>query len=275
MSTPEYQTILVEQLDRVSRITLNRPEKRNPLSTRCIREVVDAVTRAGRDRDTRVVIIRAAGPAFSGGYGVTPEDFEPDDLRTDMTVQEDAVSMVDLGVEWAKVWNCPIPVIAQVHGACLAGGSDLALHCDLVIAAEDAQIGFPPVRSMGVPPTNMWLYHLGPQKAKRLLLTGDTVSGREAAAMGLALEAVPSAQLDEHVLQLASRMALVARDLLIGNKRVINHGVELMGRSQLQVFSALNDAIGHQAPEALAFSERAREAGLKQAAIERDAPFLA
>ena len=92
--------------------------------------------------------------------------------------------MLELGVGWAKVWDCRIPVIAQVHGNCLAGGTDLALHCDIVVAAGDARLGFPPVRSMGVPPTNMWLYHLGPQWTKRLLFTGDTVSGAEAAAIG-------------------------------------------------------------------------------------------
>jgi len=181
--------------------------------------------------------------------------------------------MLDLASGWAKVWDCAIPVIAQVHGNCLAGGTDLALHCDLVIAAEDARIGFPPVRSMGVPPTNMWLYHLGPQWTKRLLLTGDTVTGTQAEAMGLVVGTAPSDQLDEVVLELASRMALIGRDLLIANKRVVNMGVELMGRSQLQKFAALNDAIGHRAPEAKAFSDRIGEIGLRSAVRERDAAF--
>ena len=106
-------------------------------------------------------------------------------------IEADVTAMIGLGAGWARVWNCRIPVIAQVHGNCLAGGTDLALHCDIVIAADDARIGFPPVRSMGVPPTNMWLYHLGPQWTKRLLFTGDTVTGAEAASIGLVLEAVP------------------------------------------------------------------------------------
>ncbi len=106
-------------------------------------------------------------------------------------IERDVASMLELVSGWATVWDCPIPVIAQVHGNCLAGGTDLALHCDIVIAAEDARIGFPPVRSMGVPPTNMWLYHLGPQWTKRLLFTGDTISGAEAAAIGLAQASVP------------------------------------------------------------------------------------
>ena len=126
---------------------------------------------------------------------------------------------------------------------------------------------------MGVPPTNMWLYHLGPQWTKRLLYTGDTVSGEEAAAIGLVLTAVPAPELDGYTLDLASRMALVGRALLVANKRVVNEGVELMGRSQLQRFAALNDAVAHRSTEARAFSARAAEVGLKQAVAERDAPF--
>jgi enoyl-CoA hydratase len=181
--------------------------------------------------------------------------------------------MLELAAGWTRVWDCSIPVIAQVHGNCLAGGTDLALHCDIVLAAEDARIGFPPVRSMGVPPTNMWLYHLGPQWTKRLLFTGDTVSGAEAASVGLVQAAVPAAELDRVALSLAARIALVGRDLLTANKRVVNQGVELMGRSQLQRFAALNDAVAHRSPPAREFTARAGEVGLRQAVHERDAPF--
>ena len=181
--------------------------------------------------------------------------------------------MLALGDGWARIWNCALPVIAQVQGNCLAGGTDLALHCDLVVAADDASIGFPPVRSMGVPPTNMWLYHLGPQWTKRLVLTGDTISGTEARDIGLVVATAPADELDGVVLDLAERMALIGRDLLVANKRVVNMGVELMGRSQLQRFAALNDAIGHRAPEAKAFSQQIAEVGLRQAVRDRDAPF--
>ncbi len=181
--------------------------------------------------------------------------------------------MISLGSGWGRIWDCPIPVIAQVHGNCLAGGTDLALHCDVVVAADDARIGFPPVRSMGVPPTNMWIYNLGPQLTKLLLLTGDTVSGLEAKDIGLVVATAPANELDQVVLDLASRMALIGRDLLIGNKRVVNMGVELMGRSQLQKFAAMSDAVGHRAPEAAAFSARIREIGLRQAVRERDDAF--
>jgi enoyl-CoA hydratase len=272
MSNPD-PAVVTETIGAVLRLTLNRPERHNPLTPRCIREILAGVTAAEDDAAIRAVVIRGAGPSFSSGYGILAEDIEPQDETTPGGIEADVTAMLGLGTGWARIWDCRIPVIAQVHGNCLAGGTDLALHCDIVLAADDARIGFPPVRSMGVPPTNMWLYHLGPQWTKRLLFTGDTVSGAEAASIGLVQEAVPADRLDEHALVLATRMAMVGRDLLIANKRVVNQGVELMGRSQLQRFAALNDAVAHRTPDARAFTARAGEIGLKQAVNERDAPF--
>jgi enoyl-CoA hydratase len=272
--TPDYYTtLLVEQIGHVTRITLNRPEHHNPLTPRSMREILHAVESAGADEHVRVVIIRSSGRSFSSGYGYVAEDVEEGDFAQDGSIEDDVTAMMRLATGWGRIWDCPIPVIAQVHGNCLAGGTDLALHCDIVVAAPDARIGFPPVRSMGVPPTNMWIYNVGPQWAKRLLLTGDTVTGEEAKAIGLVVDTAPAEELDRVVLDLASRMALIGRDLLIGNKRVVNMGVELMGRSQLQKFAAMSDAIGHRAPEAAAFSERIREIGLRNAVRERDEGF--
>lgn len=271
--TSDDPTVLTEQTGRVLRITLARPDRHNPLSARCVRELLEAVETAEHDASVHVIVIRGSGPSFSSGYGIVPEDVTPDELTPPAGLEADAAAMAELARGWATVWDCRIPVIAQVHGNCLAGGTDLALHCDVVIAAADARIGFPPVRSMGVPPTNMWLYHVGPQWTKRLLLTGDTVSGEEAAAIGLVQAAVPAAELDDHVMALATRMALIGRDLLAANKRVVNEGVELMGRSRLQRFAALNDAMAHRSAEARAFRARAAEVGLGAAVRERDAPF--
>ncbi len=265
--------VLVERLGAVARLTLDRPQAHNPLTRRCVRELLAAVGEAEADPEVRVVVIRANGPSFSSGYGVLPEDLEPGEAEPPAGIEADVGAVLDLTAGWARLWHCRIPVLAQVHGRCLAGGTDLALHCDIVIAAEDARLGFPPVRSMGVPPANMWLYHVGPQWAKRLLLTGDTVTGAEAAAIGLVQAAVPASELDGYVLALARRIALVGRDLLVANKRVVNHGVDLMGRAQLEAFAALNDAVAHRSKEARAFGRRAAEAGLRQAARERDAPF--
>jgi enoyl-CoA hydratase len=265
--------VLVERMDAVRRLTLNRPRSHNPLTPRCIRQLLAAVEEAAMDQAVRVVVIRGNGPSFSSGYGILPDDIEPGDAMASAGIEGDVTAMLELAAGWARIWDCRVPVIAQVHGRCLAGGTDLALHCDIVVAARDARLGFPPVRSMGVPPTNMWLYHLGPQWTKRLLFTGDTVSGEEAASVGLVQAAVPAADLDAYVLSLARRIALVGRDLLVSNKRVVNQGVELMGRSQLQSFAALNDAVAHRSPEARAFGRRAAEVGLRQAVQERDAPF--
>lgn len=269
----EFATLTVEQIGHVRRLTLIRPEHHNPLTPRCVREVLSAVAGAEGDQETRVIIIRSTGRSFSSGYGFVAEDYEEGDFEQPGALEGDVTAMLTLSAGWSRIWDCALPVIAQVHGNCLAGGTDLALHCDLVVAADDARIGFPPVRSMGVPPTNMWLYNVGPQWTKRLLLTGDSLSGREAVEVGLVVASAPADELDQIVLDLASRMALIGRDLLVANKRVVNMGVELMGRSQLQRFAALNDAIGHQAPEALAFSERIAEVGLREAVRQRDAAF--
>ena len=255
------------------RITLSRPDHHNPLTPRCIREILRAVDTAEADAGARVVIVRSTGRSFSSGYGFIAQDTDPGDFPAHDALESDVSAMLTLARQWERVWDCAIPVIAQVQGNCLAGGTDLALHCDLVVAAVDARIGFPPVRSMGVPPTNRWLYNVGPQRAKRLLFTGDTLTGTEAREAGLVVATAPADQLDRVVLELAERIALIGRDLLVANKRVVNAGLELMGRSQLQRFAALNDAIGHRAPEALAFTERIGEVGLRAAVKERDAVF--
>ena len=268
-----FTTVRYEEIGRVRRVTLNRPDHHNPLTPRCIREILRAVETAEADSGARVVIVRSTGRSFSSGYGYIAEDTDPGDFPAHDALEDDVSAMLTLARQWGRVWDCAIPVIAQVQGNCLAGGTDLALHCDLVVAAEDARIGFPPVRSMGVPPTNMWLYNVGPQRTKRLLFTGDTLTGTEARAVGLVVATAPADQLDGVVLELAHRIALIGRDLLVANKRVVNAGIELMGRTQLQRFAALNDAVGHRAPEALAFTDRIVEVGLREAVKERDAAF--
>jgi enoyl-CoA hydratase len=271
--TTSSSTVLVEDIGRVRRLTLNRPDHHNPLTPRCIRQVLAAVEAAEADAGVHVIVIRSTGRSFSSGYGFIAEDTDPDDFPQHAAIEGDVTAMLALGDGWARIWNCAIPVIAQVQGNCLAGGTDLALHCDLVVAADDAAIGFPPVRSMGAPPTNMWIYNVGPQWAKRMVFTGDTVTGTEAREIGLVVATASAEELDHVVLDMATRMALIGRDLLIANKRVVNMGVELMGRSQLQRFAALNDAIGHRAPEAKAFSKQIAEVGLRQAVKDRDAAF--
>jgi enoyl-CoA hydratase len=267
----DHATIRVERVGQVERITLNRPEKRNALSFELRDELVEEIRDAERSNDVRCIVIRGAGPSFCSGYDITPRS--ADSYRAPMTVEEDVALVRDIADQWARIWNCRLPVIAQVHGYCVAGGTDLALHCDMVVAAEDAQLGFPPVRAQGGPPTHMWVYNVGPQWAKRLLLTGDFISGSKAAEVGLVLEAVPADQLDDHVMALATRIASIGKGLLAHNKRIVNLGVELMGRSQLQVMAGIHDCLGHLAPEAAEFSERLRNEGVRAAVAERDAAF--
>jgi enoyl-CoA hydratase len=277
---PAHGTLLVEQIGRVRRITINRPEVMNALSLQCQRELVDGVRDAERDTGTHVVVLRGAGRAFSAGYDFTPKrrplgepSAEPGEYRSAADVESDLRSLLETTQRWAAIFHAHVPVIAQVHGYCLAGATDLVQHCDLVVVAEDAIIGCPPVRSMGVPPTHMWIYNVGPQWAKRLLLTGDTFTGARAAQIGFALEAVPAAALDDHVLGLAQRIALIGRGLLRGNKYVVNKALELMGRDALQEISATQDAIAHLSPDFSDFKAAARQHGLKHAVERRDAPF--
>lgn len=261
--------VLVEQLGAVRRLTLNRPEVLNSVSWPLAEKLVGLIEAADADPDTRVVLLRGAGRAFCAGYDASGG------TGTRPTVGQDAAKLRKMTQIWARIWNCPIPVIAQVHGYCLAGGTDLAGHCDLVLVADDAKIGYPAVRSMGAPPSNMWLYHVGPQWAKRLLLTGDTVTGRLAVQIGFALKSVPAAELDGAALQLAERIALTGSELLAANKAVINHGVDLMGRANLQHVSSMADAIGHQSPDTLEFWKVATDEGLKAALKRRDDPYRA
>jgi len=165
------------------------------------------------------------------------------------------------------------PSVAQVHGYCLAGGTDIALLSDMVIAADDAVIGFPPARDLGALPNNMWLYNVGPQWAKRLTLTGDTITGSEAAKIGLVMKAVPADLLEAEVEGLVDRLAKIDPELLAANKRIVNLGLELMGARTLQRLAAENDARGHQARSARRFVETVREKGLKDAFLERDGAF--
>ncbi len=171
------------------------------------------------------------------------------------------------------LWEMHKPSIAQIHGHCLAGGTDLALYCDVLIAADDANIGFPAVRSMGAPPNQLWLYHCGPQWAKRLMLTGDTLSGADAARIGLVLKSVPEDLLETEVEGLADRMAQIDPDLLSANKRIVNLGLELMGAHTLQRLAAENDARAHTSQAVRDAFKSIAEHGVRQTVQERDAPF--
>jgi enoyl-CoA hydratase len=271
-----YEHILYEVDRGRARITLNEPKRRNPLSLGLMEELSDALWDADDDRAVHSVILRAEGPAFSAGYDLTPASTRRDDgvdRRTGSGVDEDAWMLERIQRRMRTLWEMHKPSIAQVHGHCLAGGTDLALYCDFVITADDANIGFPPLRNMGSPPNHLWLYNCGPQWTKRMLLTGDTVSGADAAKIGFALKSVPPQHLEAEVEGLADRLALIDTALLAANKRIVNLGMELMGAGTLQRLAAENDAKAHTARAARQMFKDLGTKGVKQAVADRDAPF--
>jgi enoyl-CoA hydratase len=279
----EYKTIIVEVESGRARITLNRPEKLNALSLELQTELNEALWEADNDNNVHAIILRGNGRAFSAGYDLTPmanrrppsadDDPYAAVYRGGRTFDDDAWQMERAQRLRMAIFDMHKPVIAQVHGYCLAGGTDIALLCDIVVAAEDATIGFPPARAMGSLPNQMWVYHCGPQWAKRLFLTGDTITGSEAADIGLVLKAVPASALEAEVEGLVDRMAMIDTDLLSANKRIVNVALELMGARTMQRFGVENDARAHLAPSVREFGRIAGEQGLKAALHWRDAKF--
>ena len=278
----EFDNILYEVENGRARITLNRPEKMNALSNDLLYELQEALWEADDNRDVHCVIIKGQGRCFSAGYDLTGPrpKYGHSRVRSDenryrgaRSVDDDAWQMEKSQRYRMALFDMHKPSIAQVHGYCLAGGNDIALLCDLVICADDAKIGFPPARDLGALPTQMWLYHVGPQWAKRLMLTGDSITGAEAQEIGLALKSVPIEYLEAEVEQLADRLALIDPDLLSANKRIINQGLELMGARTLQRMAVDNDVSGHNAAAALTLGKRVAENGLKETLRERDARF--
>ena len=178
-----YETILYEPGDGIARITLNRPEKLNAISWQMQEEMQQALWQADRDPSVHVVTLRGAGRSFSAGYDISPPPGEgATHAASGHTMERDVWFLEQAARMRMTLWEMHKPVIAGIHGHCLAGGTDIAFLCDIVIAAEDAKIGYPPVRALGSPVNHMWTYLVGPQWAKRLLLTGDTISGAEAEA---------------------------------------------------------------------------------------------
>ncbi|MSQ11952.1 MAG: crotonase/enoyl-CoA hydratase family protein [Dehalococcoidia bacterium] len=267
-----YRYLVYEKKTAVAHITLDRPEKLNALSKALQDELMAAVERADDDDDVRVIVLKGNGRAFSAGYDITPGTRTPGEYGG-QNIRKDIKGLRRLQERWSALWSVGKPIIAQVHGYCLAGATDLVLHCDLIVAAEDASIGYPAVRALGSPPTHMWTYLVGPQWAKYLLLTGNSIDGRTAERIGLAWKAVPAAELDAVVDELAETLAKVPLDLLAANKAICNRAVDFMGRALVEQLAAENDAIAHQSPVVAEFYRLAEQRGLKAALEKRDAPF--
>jgi len=275
----EYTTIRFERDERVGIVTLARPERRNAISPLMLTELEAAFVRADDDDRVHVVVLRGDGPSFCSGYDLAGTDYGPYGVdgehgRSLSNAIDDDLWRVEQGQKRVlAIFDLHKPVVAQVQGYCVAGGTDLALMCDLVLAAEDARFGFPPVRTMGSPPHHLWTYLLGPQWAKRMLLTGDLLTGIDAARLGLVLDAVPAAELAAETIALARRIALVDHHLLAANKRQVNLALELMGARTMQRLAAEIDVRGHQARAMREFGRVAREQGMGAAVAARDQPF--
>ncbi|HEY1425184.1 MAG TPA: enoyl-CoA hydratase-related protein [Caulobacteraceae bacterium] len=251
----------------VRRLTLNRPAKRNALSNALRGALFEALEAADRDPDVRVVVIRGAGPCFSSGYDLAGVGELP--FHTAGSQGQWARHVVE---GCFRMWDLAKPIVAQVHGWCLAGGSELAFACDLVYVAEDAQIGYPAVRTMSPPDNQFHAWILGMRAAMELMLTGDAIDGREAVRLGFANRAFPIEQLESEVLAMAERIAKVDPELAQLNKRLVHRQMEAMGlRAGLRAGTDLH-ALGWHTKASREYMARMRE-GVKAALDARDKTF--
>jgi enoyl-CoA hydratase len=265
--------IIYEQSGRIARITLNRPDVLNAINEALPSALEAAVIRANADESTRVIILSGAGRAFCSGYDL---DVFAESPGTNPVIQEmpwdpvkDFAFMKRNTDCFMSLWRSLVPVICKVHGYAIAGGSDIALCADLLVVAENAQLGYPPARVWGCPTTAMWVYRLGAERAKRLLFSGDLIDGRQAEAWGLG-QAVPAADLNDEVERIAQRMATVPRNQLIMQKIMVNQALENMGLASTQTLANFFDGITRHSPEGVNFKQRAESVGWKQAVRERD-----
>jgi len=265
---------------RIARLRLNRPERLNAIDVHMPGEIREAVAWAEADDEVHVIVVEGEGRAFCAGYdlvGLAEET--PLDGSADNPLQQEKFpwdSMVDYAVmkrhteDFMALWRSSKPTIAQVHGYAVAGGSDIALCCDLLVMADDAKIGYMPTRVWGCPTTAMWTYRLGPARAKQMMFTGDLITGAQAAAWGLANIAVPAAGLDAAVRRLADRIAGVPRSHLAMHKLVVNQVMLTMGLEQTQMLATVFDGVTRHNPEGLWFRRQAQVEGFKSAVQWRD-----
>ena len=269
-------TLRTEIADGVFSIVLTRAEEYNTITPQLRDDLSAAIDEGDANEDARVMLLRAEGPAFCAGYGL--------DWSTEMQAHEASSgrvwdsaadlrgisSFVDVYMKLFKSWK---PTIAAVQGWCIAGGTDMVLCADIIVAGEGASFGYPPSRVWGIPTTAMWVYRLGLERAKRYLLTGDEIKAPEAARMGLILEAVPDNELQDHAMALATRMALVPTNQLVMLKLLCNQTVENMGLTSSRTLGSLFDGIARHTQEGLDFVARSGELGIRDAVRERDDPF--
>jgi enoyl-CoA hydratase len=293
----ELGTMTYERDGRVARITLDRPERGNGITLEMPRELAACVEQANLDPDVHVIALAGNGKGFCGGYdlvasaegasvgerasGDVPEGSPLDPIVMARNHDPDGTwdpvtdfQMMSRNVRgFMSLFHSEKPVLCKVHGFCVAGGTDMALCSDLIVAEDEAKIGYPPARVWGVPTTALWASRIGPARAKRLLLTGDTISGSEAVEWGLAAEAASAEQLDERFEVLVERVARLPVNQLVMHKLLVNQAVESQGLAATQALGTFFDGIARHTEEGFAFQQRAAESGFKEAVSERDEPF--
>ena len=275
---PIFNTLRIDQdaeNPRIARLLLNRPERLNAINDDTPRELRAAVDWANANQEVHVIVVEGAGKGFCGGYdlahfgeGQIDHPFQQEKTPWDPMV--DYAYMKRNTEDFMALWRSPKPTIAKVHGAAVAGGSDIALCCDLLVMADDARIGYMPTRVWGCPTTAMWTYRLGPARAKQLMFTGDVIDGRKAADWGLATESVPFAELETATLRLAQRIAGVPSSHLAMHKMVVNQIMLTMGLEQAQSMATVFDGITRHNPEGMWFRRYAQAEGFKEAVRLRD-----
>ena len=267
-----FKTLTYRRDGRIARITLNRPKRLNAITAAMPGEIAAAVAAANADPKVHVIVLAGAGRAFCAGYDLVEYAERKTPLIQEMPwdPMRDYVIMKNFTEQFMALFKSYKPTICKVQGYAVAGGSDVALCCDLVVMAEDARIGYPPARVWGCPTTATWVYRLGAERAKRMLLTGDLVDGREAKAIGLVADAVPAKALDARVEAWAQRMAGVPLNQLMMQKLVINQALANMGLETTQMIATIFDGITRHSPEGMAFKRRAEKVGFKRAVKERD-----
>ncbi|MBM3289913.1 MAG: crotonase/enoyl-CoA hydratase family protein [Candidatus Hydrogenedentes bacterium] len=289
-----YTSIAYSTTGRIARIALNRPARGNAITLDMPGELAACVERACLDPAIHVIALSGNGPGFCAGYDLVmsaEQGFAGDDAPRagspiDPEVQRanhDPSKPWDPMIDYALMGRCvrgfmslfyaDKPVVCKVHGFCVGGGTDMALCSDLIVIEDRAKIGYPPARVWGSPTTSMWAYRLGPARAKRLLFTGDCLSGEEAVEWGLATEAAPADKLDERFEALLERIARVPINQLMMMKLLVNQSLMAQGLHSTQLLGTVFDGITRHTPEGHAFQQRAAEAGFKQAVRERDEPF--
>ncbi len=278
----EYNDILYETDGRLAFITLNRPEKLNALSNNLRAEVMDAMREAEHDKEVGVIILRANGRSFSAGYDLSPARSADDDKFVSSRSRLPDTGSMHPGVnQWARhvvmtnwiIWELAKPVVAQIQGHCLAGGTELATSCDFRIVAEDAQIGYPPVRAMTTMDMIWTPWHLSPAKAREFAYVGDSFSGSNMVDLGWANYAVPKEGLGDFTEKFARRMAHIDNEMLMYSKRSVNRQYETMGIRQGLHSGTEIQALSTARPAAAEWGRRMRDEGLKAALEWRDGPF--